>query len=149
MTAANRQHDKKCQAEFLLKQQAHFDDGVLPRHLPRNEYRKGNGRDDSEGHDEIGLKPVIFLALVENDIEAAEEQRDQYKSDPVDLQSAGQTLFPLLFQNSRFGDQPVHKENRDDADGDIDEEYPVPGEIVGNPPAERRTDGWRHNHGTP
>src|SRR5208282_3784696 len=29
---------------------------------------------------------------------------------------------------------------------DIDEENPAPGEVVGDPAAERRTDGWRHHH---
>jgi hypothetical protein len=61
-----------------------------------------------------------ILALVEDDLEAAEEQRDQSESDPIDLQPAGQTLFPLFFQNRRFGDQPMHKEKRDDADGDTE-----------------------------
>ena len=48
-----------------------------------------------------------------------------------------------------LGDEQLHQQQRQNADRDIDQEYPVPGEMVGDRAAEHRADGGRQDHGKP
>ena len=66
---------------------------------------------------------------------------------PVDLQSARRALAALAFEHLRLVHQPVHQEERENAERYVDEKDPVPGIIVGDPAADGRADGWRHDHG--
>ena len=67
--------------------------------------------------------------------------------DPVDLQAARPALAALAFEHLRLVHQPVHQEEREDAERHVDEKNPVPGIVVGDPAADRRADGRRHDHG--
>jgi hypothetical protein len=61
----------------------------------------------------------------------------------------------LLMLRSRFKsdelgrifDHAVRQEEREQADGQVDEEDPVPVEVVGDPAAERGADGRREDNG--
>ena len=62
---------------------------------------------------ELGFEPVVDLAAVEHDFEAAERQRDQGKSDPIDLQAAGEPLAAFALEHFRLVDQPMHQRQRE------------------------------------
>ena len=95
----------------------------------------------------LGSEPIVDLAAVEHDFETAERRRDQREADPIDLQSAGQALLAFALEHLGLVDEPMHQRERSKPDRHVDEEDPVPGEIVGDPAAERRADGRRDDHG--
>ncbi len=109
----------------------------------RNEIAGEHGERD----DRAGPEPIVDLAAVEHDFKAGESRGDQGKADPIDLQSAGKTLFALALEHFRLVDEPMHQRQRGHPDRHVDEEDPVPGEIVGDPAAERRADRRRDDHG--
>ena len=47
-------------------------------------------------------EPVVLLALIENDLEAAEKQCDQHEPDPVDVNAAGDALAALALKYLGF-----------------------------------------------
>ena len=106
---------------------------------------KASAADNGEADDEARLEPVLALALVEHDLETAEPQRHQHDADPIDLEAAGEALLPLAHQRLRLDQEPLHQCQREHADRHVDEEDPVPGEIVGEPAADRRPDRGRHD----
>ena len=95
----------------------------------------------------VEMKPVFDLAAIEHELQAAEGQRDQRKADPVDLEPAGQPFFAFPFEDFRLHHQPLHQHKRENAERHVDEKDPMPGIIVGDPAADGRTDGRRHDDG--
>ena len=59
------------------------------------------------------VKPVVDLAAVEHEFQAAEYQSNQRKSDPIDLQPAGKALCTLALEHVRLNDQPLHEHQRE------------------------------------
>src|SRR5690242_2496351 len=116
------------------------------RQLPWHEENKCKGRGSGEDDDRIGLKPVLTLALVEDNLETAERNRNQYQADPVDIETAREPLSTLLLQHIRLDQQPLNQEQGRDADRHIDEEDPVPGHVVGDPASDGGTDRRRNDH---
>ena len=89
-------------------------------------------------------EPVLLLALVEHELQAADADRDQAEAHEVDL---GSLALLLRFQIRRVFDHAVAQVERQQADGQVDEEDPVPVEVVGDPAAERGADGRRDDDG--
>ena len=86
-------------------------------------------------------EPIVLLTSIQHDLQSADAQNQARNSDVVDL-------YPGLldaFQISRIFDHAHHEKERQQADWKIDEENPAPGIVVGNPPAESRSNG-RRNH---
>ena len=140
---AYRHHDEERRAELAHEKQPHVDDRIAARQLPRNQDEQRDGGDHGEGGDEARREPVVALALVEEDFQAPERQHHQDEAGPIHLEAAFQPLPALAFQNVRFNHQPLHERQRKNAEGHIDEEYPVPGKIVRQPPTDRRADRRR------
>ena len=78
-------------------------------------------------------EPVLPLALVEHDLEASEADHEEGEAPGVDLH-----LRPLHVR--RIDDEEIGHDDRDDAEGDVYEEYPVPGPVVRDPAPEQGSD---------
>src|SRR6516165_4588613 len=118
-----------------MSEQPDFHDRVLPREFPRQEQQKRNSGDRREENDEIRVEPIFTLTFIKNNFQTAKRERDENEPDPVDPQSVPQELSALAFENFRFCDQPLNKNERDHADRRVNEKDPMPREIVGDPAA--------------
>ena len=65
-----------------------------------------------EHDDGARFEPVVELAAVEDDFEAAERQRDEQEAQPIDFQSAGEAFAALALEDFRLVDQPMHQRQR-------------------------------------
>ena len=50
---------------------------MLDGEFAPEEEREADGRGHSEGHDEAGTEPVVFLAFVEHDLQGADGDDEQ------------------------------------------------------------------------
>ena len=105
--------------------------------------RKSDDGDDEEGDDEAGAEPVVFLSLVEHDLEGADGDDEQAEAPVVDA------FFTLadFGEVGRVFDQAVGEDEGDDADRDIEEEDPTPGIVVDDPAADGGTEDGRGDDG--
>src|ERR1700678_519177 len=113
--------------------------------LPEGEEDERGCGEDGEGEDHGIAEPVFFLALVEGELEASYAQCDQAEAHEVDPEALG-----LLFAEVECGwvfNHAVAEVEREKADGEIDEEDPVPVEVVGDPAAEGGADSGRDDDG--
>ena len=91
-----------------------------------------------EGDDEGGdgpanpecAEPVVFLAFVEDDLQAAGPDDEQAEAEVVECADLG------VFDVGRVVDEAADHEDGENADGDIDVEGVAPAEGVGEPAAE-------------
>jgi len=107
--------------------------------LPDEEQREAEHRRHREGHDPRRGKPVEVLALVEHELQRADPEDEQREPDAVDRRLHARRLAVAV-------DEPRHGE-RDESHRHVDEEDPRPGEVVGDPAAEQRTDHRRDEDG--
>ena len=91
----------------------------------------------------MGSKPVVPLPFIQHHLKSAQPEREQ--SQPNEIDPEGFILFLLHVRG--IGDQQIGQQQRNDSHRNIDEENPAPVEIVGNPSAQRRTDGRSQHHG--
>ena len=84
------------------------------------------------GGDEAGTEPVVFLALVEQHLEAADGDDEQAEAPVIDAFFA----FADCGQIGRVLDNAVGEVEREHADGDVDEEDPAPTVVVDDPAAD-------------
>ena len=142
----DRQQDERSKEVHHKEEYGHISEaeGIVPKYLQINngpfgaalhndEQGKGEHRDDCKGKHEIGIKPVVPLAPVEEELEAPHAGGEQDETEIVDLHAYA------LHVGRVYNEQDRHDDG-DNTDGDIDEEYPVPGEVVGDPSSENRTD---------
>src|SRR5262249_61912519 len=104
-----------------------------------------NERDDSdgqEGDDEVALEPVFGLAAVEDHFQASESESNEKNAEAVDFEAATfASGCDFASEFRRVGNKALGQNERDDADGNIDEENPAPTPIVGDPSTEGRANG--------
>ncbi len=117
--------------------------GSLCRHSQKTTKINEAAADHGKNHDEVRFEPVVALAFVEDDLQRSQAERDKAEADVVDLGFAQLAAVEIW----RILNQPRGEQDRKNADRNVDEENPAPGEIVGDPSAERRTDGRRRDHG--
>ena len=132
-------------AEVTIFEELQVDDGVGMVPLPPGEDDECDGGEDGEGADHGVAEPVLFLALVEGEFETANAQGYEAQAHEVDLE-----VLCLLHAQLEVGwvfDDAVAEVERDEADGDVDEEDPVPVEVVGDPAAEGGADGGSDDDG--
>src|SRR5208282_3248898 len=89
--------------------------------------------------DEMRLKPIVALALIEEDLEEAEADAEECDADVIDFEAlAG------LFTGDvgRIDDQGGSEKDGKKSDGNVDEENPAPGVVVREPAAESWPDDW-------
>jgi hypothetical protein len=81
--------------------------------------------------DEAGGEPVVLFALVEHDLQAAHGDGEESQAHVVHVaQARAVGLDPR-----RIFDQARDQDEGQNADGNVDEEDPAPGEVVGDPAA--------------
>src|SRR5579863_54796 len=116
-----------------------IDDGIFLIQFPDNHADDADKRDDRGPDDEVGAKPVVTLTFVQDHLQKTDADAQEADADEIDTQA-------LLNGVRRIGDEQRGHQNREDADGNVDEKNPAPGEIVGNPAAESRTYGGSDDH---
>ena len=79
---------------------------------------------------------VIEFELVEKNLQRAEADGDQDQPEIIELQAAREHLPALLDQQRRLGDENRDQGERDQPDRQVDEEDPVPGQIIRQPAAD-------------
>ena len=107
---------------------------------PGEEDEQADGEDGGEADHGIA-EPVLLLALVEGELEQADAEGDEAEAHEVDLEVLGGFLARL--EERRVLDHAVGEIEREQADRHVDEEDPVPVEVVGDPAAEGGADGGR------
>ena len=106
-----------------------IDYGIFLLPLPENDKDQRQGRNHRQNHDEVRFKPIFALTLIEDDLKCAKPKRDESQSDVIDVGFASLAAPEVR----RILNQPGSQQDRQNPDGNIDEENPAPGEIVGNP----------------
>src|ERR1700693_6123137 len=103
----------------------------------------GDGRhhasDEEEGEeaDEVGGEPIVLLAFIEHDLHAAHGDGEEAQAKEVHVfEELAVGLDPWW-----IFDEACDEEECQEADGNVDEEDPAPGEVVGDPAAKSRADG--------
>ena len=112
--------------------------------LPEHQRNQADRRDGRQRDDEVRAEPVVFLALVEQDLKGADAQSQQRDADVVDADAGARR------RAARYGGSSTMRNTRNSVStptGKIDVEDPAPGVIVGDPAAERGADGRRHDRG--
>ena len=142
---AEHEHQQVGDCEGALPEQVQVDNGVLVAPFPPHHKQQRRRRDHKEPSNKVGLEPVIALALVQHHLQASQPQGNKAQADVID---PGLAEFAAV-QIRGVLDEAGSQQQRHDAYRDIDEENPAPGEIVGDPASQRRTDGRRHDHGDP
>jgi len=96
------------------------------------EERESDDGDDAEGDDEARTEPVVFLALVEHDLEGSDGDDEEAESPVIDA------FFALanFGEVGRVFNEAVGEDERDDSDRDVEEEDPAPGIVVDDPAAD-------------
>ena len=83
-------------------------------------------------------EPVILLPLVQHDLQGGDSHREERESDVV---KGGDPLCPQASHIRRILHQGINQRQRKDPHGYVDVEDPAPRIAVGNPSAQRRTNG--------
>ena len=129
-------------AKFLYLNSRKFMIGILSPPLPPDQAGHTRNEQEAEDADEGGGKPVILFPLIEHDLHAAHSDRQQPEADVVQFPEIG----TIGFDPGWILDQAADQKEGEYADGQIDVEDPSPRVVVGDPTADRRSEGWR-KHG--
>src|SRR5712671_4822000 len=107
-----------------------------------------SNRNGKEDHDEMAVQPILALAFVQNDLQGAEAKSDQRDTDVVDLQFAANSCRLGFFYKLRWvGNESLRENQTDQTNGNVNEKYPAPGEMICDPTAQRRPDCGRGHDG--
>src|SRR3974390_154730 len=137
---AEREHGE-CGGRIVpVFEKMQFDDGIFLAQLPDNRADQPDRGGNRTPDDEVGGEPVVALALIKHDLQESGATAEQAGTDETNphffaLRVAGKMRWVV--------NQGRGKKDGDQANGDVDEENPAPGVIVGDPAAERRPDDWR------
>ena len=145
---AHDEHEQDDRQQAAVFQQAQVHDR-LPGNpeFPDDRADNADNRQKREELNEVRAKPVLFLSFVQHHLKATQAQGHEGKAEVIDLQSVTPDGFVLAYGPGGFVHQPAGQDQRQDANGNVDEKDPAPVVIVGDPPAERRTDRRRDHHG--
>ena len=128
--------------EVAILQQLQIHNRIrVPPFPPHKECQRDQGQ--HEGHGDVAIaKPVLFLTLIEDEFQAANADCHQAQPDSID----GVGFRSFLHQVRRILHHVVAEQQGNDADRQVDEEDPMPIEVVGDPAAQRRTDRGCGHH---
>ena len=99
------------------------------------------------GYRIVGHGRAAQLEPVEADLQRPEAEHHQDEAEDINVQPFVQQRPPFPAQHLRLRHQPADQGQREQADGQVDQEHPVPGQVVGDPAAHDRADGGRADHG--
>ena len=103
-----------------------------PPNEPDHQRRHGPAHPD-------GAEPVVLLALVENDLQAAGPHHEQAEADVVEGAHLG------VLDVRRIVDEAADHDDRKNADGNVDVERVAPTPRIGEPAAERGAEHRSHH----
>ena len=141
---AKEKHGGGGNREVAIFEHAEIDDGILDAQFPDHAGDHADEHEDSEEANKIRGEPVFALALVQDDLHAAEAEADEAKANVVDAKAF---LQVDAFHVWRIGDEEVGERQGNQANWNVDVEDPAPGIIVCNETAEPGTDGGRDDDG--
>ena len=112
------------------------------RELPGDEKGDAHHGRDAQRHDIARGEPVVILALVKHELQAADAHDQQHQADHVDGRFAGGSFPPVQGRAQKQQAQGAHRH--------IDEENPAPVVIVADPAAQDGPqNGSQHHHHGP
>jgi hypothetical protein len=76
---------------------------------------------------------IVLLAFVECHFQRAERQGDKAETNVIEFKTSTPSRLHLLLYCRGVLDEPMGEKERQDGNRDIDEEYPAPVIIVGDP----------------
>ena len=123
--------------EVAVAEQVARQERVVVGHHVDQEHREGDARHQRLDDDLDRIEPVELLAAVEHELEAADGDGEQDEAQHVERPPP--VVRGVAHQNQDAG-------SAQEADRQVDVEHPAPGELVGQPAAERRADD-RADHG--
>jgi hypothetical protein len=121
-----------------LAEQAQVHDRVIVREFAEDQRRQRDDGNDRADENHLGGEPIVLLAFVEHILQEANADNDQADADIVHADTGADVL-----QVRRIMHDALREHEREDADRHVDQEYPMPAVVVGEPPAERWTDSGR------
>ena len=89
--------------------------------------------------DQARVEPVLFLALVEHELERAGADGEQGQPPVINRDALALEIVRVVHPEPR-------EKHRDDADRDVDVEHPPPGPVVRQPAAEHRPQNGRDDN---
>jgi hypothetical protein len=116
-------------------EQVQIDHRVLVGEFPRDEERDADQRHQTGCDDDGRTEPILFIAVVEHELQAADADDQQREPDDIDGQ------FELLGLPVPQ-DRPARR-RRKCAHRQIDIEQPWPGQIIRDPTADDRSENRR------
>src|SRR5271155_2680604 len=105
-----------------------IDYGIFVMPLPYSDGDERNHADDGHGDDEVRAEPIVALAFIEDDLHGAEAEGEEAEADVINAEASA---F-LLLHVGGIADEHIGEQQRNDANGNVDEENPAPVEIVGD-----------------
>src|SRR5215469_12681031 len=111
---------------------------------PEEECEADDGNHE-QGDDEARSEPVLFLPLIKHDLNGADGDDEKAEAPVVDAFAALADLREVRW----IFDEAIGENERNDADGDIQEEDPAPGVVIDDPTADRGAEDRRHYDGYP
>ncbi len=148
---AEHEHEEEGDGEGLALEEREVQDrpvadANLPQ-LPDDERdERGSAGEDEEG-DDVRAEPIVFLALVEDELERTEADGQKGEAEVVEVKAALFGDGDLFIDPGWIFDEARGEEEREQSDGDVDEEDPAPVVVVGDPATERGADGGRGDEG--
>ena len=106
---------------------------MLRVQLTPNETDKRDYGNNGKPDDVISLEPILLLAPFEHELERTDACGQKADARPVDL-------FDHM-RHLRLIDEAQRRPDGDQANGDVDEKTPLPGEVIHQPAAKQRADG--------
>src|SRR5512140_1650175 len=100
----------------------------FPDDKPKEAPRGNNGKPTQP----FGGKPILLLALVQDDLQRAEPDRQKREAGEIDL------LYFRMLDVRRVLDEGLRHQRSEDSHRQIDIKNPAPRIVVRNPAAERR-----------
>ena len=128
-------------AKFLKRKSLQVDERIFLSPLPHDQADHAADKQEREEADEAGGEPVVLFALVEHDLQAAHGDGEEAQAHVIHVAQLG----AVGLDPRRIFDQAGDQNEGQNADGNVDEEDPAPGEVVGDPAAERGADGGREH----
>ena len=127
---AEHEDEDAADEEIAVFEDLEIDDGVLVAPAVPAEVDEGDDEEEGGPADPGGAEPVVFLTLVEDDLEAAGPDDEGGEAVAVERRDFG------FADVGGIEDEAVDHEQGEDADGDVDVEGVAPGVGVGEPAPE-------------
>jgi hypothetical protein len=139
----DHEHDELRHADVAAGEEAEIEDGVIDGEFAPEEEGESDDSSNEEGDDEARAEPVVFLPLVEHDLEGSYGDDEEAESPIVDAFSALADFSEIR----RVFDEAIGEDEREDSDGDVEEEDPAPGIVVDDPAADGGAENRRGDDG--